>query len=263
VKFNVNLWSRLSASLLIAAVLVGCAARRHAEPGITMHIWRQLTWEPAKSWEGPTSAMYTYVLVGDGASRGGTVDADRARSALKALLREVQLTEGVSNNDPQYTDAVQRQMNQFAVPTNKGVDPTADIALAQYDFKLAQSYRRVFQVIAAKDPKLDEEVLNGSGPYLVATRKPLALLISEQPGGHTVIDESPVLVMDMSKGSEASVPYYVAAFKEAVRVARPDSTALLPMKPTIVEFLTKVDRSIPLLEEIWSQSRKRFEEKKA
>lgn len=262
-KFKVNLWSCLLASLLIATVLAGCAARRDAEPGITMHIWRQLTWGPAKSWEGPTSAMYTYVLVGDGASKGGTFDADRARSALKALLREVQLTEGVSSNEPNYSDSVQRQMNQFAVPTNKGVDPTADVGLAQYDFKLAQSYRRVFQVIAAKDPKLDDVVLNGSGPYLVATRKPLALLISEQSGSHTVVEESPVLVMDMSKGSEASVPYYVAAFKEAVRVAKPNSTALLPMKPTIVEFLTKADRGIPLIEEIWSKSRKLFEEKKA
>lgn len=254
-----KLWISLLSTLLLASAIAGCAVPRGVEPSfITMHTWRQLKWKPTEPWQGPTSALYTYVLVGEGASTGGAPDAERARAALKRLLQLIEESPAVSSADAPFPREMHDLMNQFCVPTKREVSPDSDVGLDRYDFKLAQSYRQWFQVIAAKDPKLDDAVLNGSGPYLVAARKPLGTLIADNDGTQVVTADSPVLIIDMSKGSEASVPYYLDAFKAAVRVARPDSAALVPMKPTIVEYLAKTNQAIPLLEEMWSQSKKLF-----
>lgn len=201
--------------------------------------------------------MYTYVLVGDGAEQGSTVDADRARGALKSLLQLIEQTQAVAKSDSPFPQPIAARMNQFGVPTKKGIDPRASVGLEEYDFNLAQEYRRWFQVITAKDPRLNG-ALAGSGPYLVATRAPIAMLVGEAQGQRAVVAESPVLVMDMSGRTAASVPYYVGAFKVAVTEAQPDSAMLQPMKPVIVQYLVDANHAIPILEEFWSKSREMF-----
>lgn len=252
---------RLLSVVLIVATIAGCAGVPADSSGITMHTWRQVTWGPTDAWQGPTSAMYTYVLVGDGAEKGGTFDADRAQAALKKLLLVVEHTNLVSSTDPAFAQRVAARMNQFCVPTKRGTAPDTSVGLDQYDFKTAQSYRQWFQVVTGNEPNLNG-VLTGSGPYLVATRVPLARLVNEVQGNRLVDFESPVLIMDLSGRTDASVEYYLAAFKDAVAKTQPGSATLNPMKPVIVQYLTDINRAIPLVAEFWSKSRKLFDQPK-
>jgi hypothetical protein len=253
---SITLVGFMCVALMALASMAGCAVLPAGGTAINIHTWRQLTWSPTAAWQGPTSGMYTYALVGDVGLGDGDPESQRARAALAKLLALVQKSEqGSSQSIPSMMAA---HVNQFAIPTKADVASDTRIGLDQYDFKLGASYRQWFQVITAKDPALGN-ALSGPGPYLVATRVPIAQLIAENNGQRAVVADSPILVMDMSGYSDVAVPYFVDSFKAAVAIAQPASAKLTPMKPLIVEFLKTANQALPILAEFWSKTRKNFE----
>ena len=233
---------------------------------ITEHRWRAIALAPTARWTGPTSGLYTYVLAGDVGGQAGTgAGTDqataRARSALLALLAEVQETTRVRPGSAPFPPPIAATMNQFCIPSLAADLDAATITLDQYDFDLATQYRDWFQVMLAGNAQL-RGAMRHSGPFLVATRRPMDELVATVANARVVTLDSPVLVMDMSGYPPEAVPYFVDAFMDAVAATRPLATgALKPLKPRIVAYLSAINQGIPMVAEVWSKTLKVFDGK--
>lgn len=228
-----------------------------------MHSWRPLALAPEAPWQGPTSALYTYVLAGDIATGPNAPPPDAgvalARASLEALLREVEQSEFKSPSGTPFPAEIRVRMNQFCIPVKAASRAANVVGMGDYDFGLSADYRHRFQAILDGNVELRRALLR-RGPFLVATRLPTDGLIAN--GTQRVQVDSPILVMDLSGFGPEAVPYFVEAFKNAVATTQaPATRELRPLKPTIVSYLTAINRGVPLVAEVWSKTLKTFEGK--
>ena len=73
--------------------------------------------------------------------------------------------------------------------------------MGQYDFALSTRYRDWFQVMLAGSPQL-RGALQGSGPFLVATRVPMNELVATAAGQRTITLDSRRWNADCRSGQE-------------------------------------------------------------
>lgn len=228
--------------------------------GVDIHTWRALREDPTQVWTGPRTALYTYVLVGDvgGASGEANEATGRAVRALARLLREVQASQPIlpTAGGPQLSPAVLARANQFCVPLRAA--SSTPVTPENYDFDLARRYRDTFLLLVDEQPEMARS-LHSLGPFLVATRKPLAEMMSLRPDGRAEVDtESPILLVDMSGRHEESMSVYVLAFREAVREQVAGRSVFRPLSPAFASRVLELNEALPLVAEAYAGTKRLF-----
>lgn len=244
------------------AWLVGCATQR--APDVSIHAWHPLVQAPMEVWNSRRTALYTYVLVGDigdGAAALPAADGSaraRAYRALVNLLAEVQAGQSVgSGDDPNWTTAVLARTNQFCIPA--AVDQARPIGPGDYDLRRAAAYLNVFKLALEANEAMAQR-LGDTGPFLLATRKPIGEIVTQDAQGAVRVDTSaPILLVDLSARHEDAVPAYVTAFKQAVRKGVAGSTVLRPLRAEFASFFLDANEAMPFVAEAYAGTRKLFE----
>ena len=235
-------------SLLTCTLLAGCLASLPVKTAIDMQSWRQLQILPGEKWVGPTTATYTYVLmgnVGDGTAGSDTPPGQAVKVLEKLLSFGVQ-----TGDDPAALSTAQRlEANQYCIPALPQPDPTAQVSLKTYTFPLARSYTNAF--MSALDPGAFGAIrqrLSGTGPFLVTTWAPLSDLKRDEAGHIGTTPESAVLLVDLSGVEPVTAVDFVRAQQKAIRdVQPPGSIQVRPFGPMVASFIVKFDAVIPFV----------------
>lgn len=247
--------------------LAACVASRQAEVadpavrgGVTVHAWRAISMAPMESWSGPRTALYTYVLVGDVGPLTQNIDAatQRAWLALEQLLKEVQAGEQIGPEDAaRWPREVLMRANQFCIPAASAAPERVEPRT--YDLARSHDYLNLFRLAVLPNDAMTRS-LEGLGPFLVSTRKPIGEIISRNAQGALTIDtDSPVLVVDMTGANAAAMPAYVLAFRQVVRKEVASSTSIKPLRALFASAVLDLNEAVPLVAEAYAGTKKLFE----
>ena len=146
--------------------------------------------------------------------------------------------------------------NQYLLPAPAG---HADrVTLSVYDIELATEYLNLMKLALAEHDFAER--LASTGPFLIALRKPLPEFAVRGKDGRLRFDpNSPVLLIDASDSHPKSMPAYVTAFTEAVRMELPTETSeLRPLRPAFASALLRTSEALPFVAEAYAGSRKLF-----
>jgi hypothetical protein len=227
-------------------------------PGIVLEAWRGIGVSPSVPWDGPRTAVYTYVLVGDVGGReytGSNEQILRSRRGLFELLKEVQAGQAADN----VRDAeLLARTNQFCIPSTAKSDQRVDEST--FGFELASEYINYFKLaLGGREVLLSR--LDNVGPFLIATRLPLGEIVRRNPDGRLSVDvTAPVLLIDLSGEHPKAMPSYAKAFKEAVRRDEVvESKRLTPLRPAFASAVLKLNEAIPFVVEAFASARNAIE----
>lgn len=266
IKNDATSWRFLIYVILMPLVLgISSCMKRHSagipsssnerSTNVDIHTWNVITQPPLAVWNGPRTALYTYVLigdVGDGDVSTGSAQARAAKITLEKLLDEVRHVQRVL----QVEKDLFVRVNQFCVP---GHGPDSEPpTLKNYNFSLASNYMNWIKKIALL-PEMAVHLRN-VGPFLVATREPLGEIIAERGNGTLTINmHSPVLLMDLSGRHPMSMGDHFRAYKDTVQKIDPAQNALLePLRPKIASLLLELNVAIPFVAEAFAGTQEVF-----
>lgn len=226
--------------LLSCALLAGCATVALQADVVTAHRWRMVNTPPTQPWTGERSQVYTYVLAGDIAGGIANEGVKLAHAALGKVLLEVAAFSPMPSVGA-YAIPL-GSVNQFVVPalSVKSASPM----LNNYDFDLAHDYVAWFASALSRAPKV-QGVLQGLGPFLVASRKPLPQLLTWNGNSWNVSVAEPILVFDLSGAALSAVPLYVSAYKKIIARGVIETSSPTSWRADLGNFLASVGDVLP------------------
>ena len=233
---------------LVAGFLAGCLATFDQKATIDIQSWRQLHVGPSQHWVGPTTATYTYVLMGN----VGDGSADTASPTGKAVaVLEKLLSSGIQDgaNPGSLTSAERLQANQYCIPSVAQTDGLARVTLKTYEFGLARDYTNAIIVsLDAQKYGRMRESLSGTGPFLVTTWLPLGEIARDESGHLSAKPESALLLVDLSGVAPATAVDFVRAQQQAIRGNVSGGTReVRPFQAILASWITEFDKTIPLI----------------
>jgi hypothetical protein len=226
--------------VLACELLAGCAANSLQAEAVTAHRWRKVDTPPTKPWTGELSQVYTYVLAGDIVGGSANPSVKLAYEALGRVLSEVGAFSPMPSSGAEPIPL--GNVNQFVVPARDVM--TSSISLANYDFDLAHDYVAWFASALRQAPEVQIK-LQGLGPFLVATKKPLWQLMAWNGVIWKVSVSEPILVFDLSGATLSAVPLYVSEYKKIIADGVLSTSSPTSWKADLANFLVRVGDALP------------------
>jgi hypothetical protein len=245
----------LAILMVLSASMTGCLT--NPQRGVPINMWRPIDQPPLEAWTGPRTKLYTYVLVGEMGDGSADKSSANAKASLTALLAQLQQGIRLADDAPVARELLEAA-NQYCIPgTADAKDSEGRVSWSSYNRGLALQYLGVLRIAVSNSPALTQGIV-GKGPFLVATRQPLASVVKMRKGRLIPGFDEPLLLMDMSGVDERVIGEHVRAYQSAIQRDVAQTSVMKPLLPAMADFLTKVDRAIPFIAEAYANSVKQW-----